>query len=205
MKEQYTSTDEYIADLQAEIESGAKCANHYYNLGVALLSKRDFMAAEEAFLNTVRLSPNHAEAFVALGGICLQRGDLDGCLRYNEEAGQCRNKFPVAKSNIGFVHLQRGEVKKALDALHKAVEWDPEYIQARATLGVALFMDGKYDECIEQSQKVLDKEPGFGPAWNNMALAVFEKGDADKAREYVRKAIACGYEVDAGFLEELGM
>ena len=78
MKERYDDLDEYIADLKKEIEANAQCATHYYNLGLALLSKRDFVAAEEALLNAVRNSPHLAEAYVQLGGICLERGDLEG-------------------------------------------------------------------------------------------------------------------------------
>ena len=74
MKERYDDLDEYIADLKKEIEANAQCATHYYNLGLALLSKRDFVAAEEALLNAVRNSPHLAEAYVQLGGICLVAG-----------------------------------------------------------------------------------------------------------------------------------
>ena len=45
--------------------------------GPGLLSKRDFVGAEEALLNAVRNSPHLAEAYVQLGGICLERGDLE--------------------------------------------------------------------------------------------------------------------------------
>ena len=130
MKEQYTNLDEYIADLRAEIAQNDNCANHHYNLGMALLSKRDFVGAEACFLNAIRNSPHLAEAYVQLGGICLQRGDLEGCMRYNEEAANCRAKFPVPWANIGFVHLQKGEPKKAVEALKKALKWDPDFIQA---------------------------------------------------------------------------
>ena len=90
MKARYDDLDEYIADLKAEIAQNEQCATHYYNLGLALLTKRDFVAAEEALLNAVRNSPHLAEAYVQLGGICLERGDLDGCLRY---------KLPTAAPN----------------------------------------------------------------------------------------------------------
>ena len=109
MKAQYDDLDEYIADLRETISKTPDCANHLYNLGLALLSKRDFFGAEQAFLDSVRKSPRLAEAFVQLGGICLQRGDLEGCLNYNKEAANCRPRFAIAHGNMGFVHLQRGE------------------------------------------------------------------------------------------------
>lgn len=68
MKDRYDDIDEYIGDLQAEIRTNDQCATHYYNLGVALLAKGDFVEAEEAFLSAVRNSPRLAEAYVQLGG-----------------------------------------------------------------------------------------------------------------------------------------
>ncbi len=203
MKERYESLDEYIADLQAEIAQSENCANHYYQLGMAMLAKVDYMEAEDAFLNAVRLSPRLAEGFVQLGGLCLHKGDYDGCLRYNEEASNIRAKYPVPQANIGFCHLQMGNVKKAKTALNKAITWDPNFLQARTTLASAHFMEEDYDACIEESNKVIEREPAFGPAWNNLALAFFEKGEFAKADDAVKNAQKAGYEVAAPFVEEL--
>jgi tetratricopeptide (TPR) repeat protein len=203
MKARYDDLDEYIADLKAEIAQNEQCATHYYNLGLALLTKRDFVAAEEAFLNAVRNSPHLAEAYVQLGGICLERGDLDGCLRYNEEAANCRAKFPVPWSNIAFVHLQRGEPDKAITALNKALKWDPNFVQAKNALATAHYMKGDYAECEKTCKDVIKLEPGFAPAWNNLALAQFELEQFAEASESAKKAQALGFEVSEGFLEEI--
>lgn len=203
MKERYDDLDAYIADLKTEIAANEQCATHHYNLGLALLTKRDFVGAEECFLNAVRHSPRLAEAYVQLGGICLERGDLDGCLRYNEEAANCRAKFPIPWSNIGFVHLQRGEPDKALSALRKAIKWEPNFVQAINAMATAHFMKGEYDEAIAACNDVIKKQPGFGPAWNNLALALFEKGEYARAVEAADKAQECGFEVRREFLEEL--
>ena len=80
MKDRYENLDEYIADLRAALSQNDGCANHHYNLGVALLSKGDFVAAEESFLAAVRNSSHLAEAYVQLGGICLVAG-LGGATR----------------------------------------------------------------------------------------------------------------------------
>lgn len=203
MKPRYDDIDEYIADLKAEIAQNDQCANHYYNLGLALLSKRDFVAAEEAFLNAVRNAPHLAEAYVQLGGICLERGDLDGCLRYNEEAANCRAKFPVPWSNIAFVHLQRGEPDKAITALQKALKWDPKFVQAKNALATAYYMKGNFADSEKVCREIIASEPGFAPAWNNLALALFDQGDYAGAAEAAHKAQDLGFEISEGFLEEL--
>jgi tetratricopeptide (TPR) repeat protein len=53
MKARYDNLDEYIADLKAEIAGSPDCANHHYNLGIAYLSKRDFIEAEKSFLEAM--------------------------------------------------------------------------------------------------------------------------------------------------------
>ena len=203
MKQNYDDIDEYIADLKAEIAANEKCANHYYNLGLALLSKRDFVAAEEAFLAALRNSPHLAEAYVQLGGICLERGDLEGCLRYNEEAAGARAKFAIPQSNIAFVHLQRGEPDKAIEALKKALKWDPDFIQAKNALATGYFMKRELETAERLCREIIAQEPAFAPAWNNLALVLFEEGRVDEAQEATDKARALGFDVPEGFLEEL--
>lgn len=203
MKDRYDSLDEYIKDLQQEISESDNCANHYYQLGMAMLAKHDYMEAEDAFLNAVRLSPRLAEGFVQLGGLCLQRGDYEGCLRYNTEASNIRAKYAVPQANIGFCHLQMGNIKKAKTALMKALSWDPEFLQARTTLASAYFMESNYDACIEESNNVIRTQPAFGPAWNNIALAYFEKGDFQKADDAINQAAKCGYEVHPDFVKQV--
>lgn len=203
MKERYDDIDEYIRDLQREIMRNDNCASHYYNLGMAFLSKRDFAAAEEAFLNSIRNSSHLAEAYVQLGGICLQRGDLDGCLRYNEEAANCRPKFAIPQGNIAFVHIQRGEPDKAIEALQKALQWDPDFVQAKNALATAYFMKGDLEESEKASRELLKNHPDFAPAWNNLALALFEQGKQKDAIQAADHAAELGFEVPEGFLEEL--
>ena len=203
MKARYDDIDEYIADLKAEIASNDQCATHHYNLGLAFLSKRDFVAAEEALLEAVRNSPHLAEAYVQLEGICLERGDLEGCLRYNEEAANCRARFAIPWSNIGFVHIQRGEPDKAITALNKALKWDPKFVQAKNSLATAHFMKGDLETCAKLCRELLEKEPGFAPAWNNLALALFEQKDYAAAIDAADKAAELGFDVPEGFLEEL--
>ena len=203
MKAKYDDIDEYIADLQAELAKNENCAAHLYNLGMALLSKRDFAAAEDAFLRAVRNSPSLAEAYVQLGGICLVRDDLDGCLRYNQEAASCRPRFAIPWGNIGFVHMQRGDPEQAIPALRKALKWDPKFIQARTTMATAMYMQGDYDAAIECGNEVVRQEANFGPAWNNLALAHFEKGEFARAVECADKAQECGFDVREEFLAEL--
>ncbi|MCM0755258.1 tetratricopeptide repeat protein [Desulfovibrio aminophilus] len=202
-EQKFANVDEYIADLKAKLQKNSECGNTWYNLGVALLSKRDFLEAERAFREAVGNSPKLAEAYVQLGGIAMHRGDLESCLSYNVQATQVRPFFAVPWGNIGFCHLQQGDSEKAVKALEKAIKYDPNFVQALATKGSAHFQRGELDDAVRDLSKAVSLQPMFGPAWNNLALVHAEKGDWPQADECVKKAQESGYDVPAEFLQEI--
>ena len=83
---QANNAEEFIAQQRAAIASNPECGNSHYNLGVALMGKKEYNEAEKEFMTAIECSPSLAEAYVQLGGICLQRGDMDGCLEWNRRA-----------------------------------------------------------------------------------------------------------------------
>ncbi|KAF1076611.1 tetratricopeptide repeat protein [Halodesulfovibrio sp. MK-HDV] len=200
---EFASIEEYVVFLRKEIDENPECANHHYNLGVALLSARDWSGAEAAFLECVRNSSRFAEAYIQLGGICMQRNDLEGCMQYNKEAAQCRAKFPVPWANMAFVHIQQGDAEEAIKCATKALKWDADFVQAQVTIASAHYMLGELDESEKISKKTIASYPAFAPAYNNLALVALEREDFAVAIENVDKAVELGFEVDPNFLAEL--
>jgi tetratricopeptide (TPR) repeat protein len=197
------NAEEYINQQRAALAMNPECGTTRYNLAVALMGQKKYDEAEREFKEAVSNSPSLAEAYVQLGGICLQRGDIDGCLAYNEYAVKARAGFSVGYGNIGFVHLQKGDPDNAIVALNKAVSHNNKFIQAYASLASAYFMKGEFDKSIEAAEKAISLEPNFAVAYHNLSLALYEKGEHQKAIENSDKAMALGYEVPSNFLKEL--
>ncbi|MFP4668716.1 MAG: tetratricopeptide repeat protein [Desulfobacterales bacterium] len=197
------TVDEYIQEQRFAIMSNPECSNSHYNLATALMGLRRFNEAEEEFKEAIRCSPNFAEAYVQLGGICLQRGDIDGCLAYNQQSVKVRAAFAEGYGNIGFVQLQKGNVDEAIAALEKAVKFNSRFIQAYATLANAYLFAGQVDKSIETGLKVLEIDENFAVAHNNLAIAYLEKGDFDKAAYYCSRARELGYEVAPEIVREI--
>lgn len=197
------NAEEYIASQLTGIAANPDCGTSHYNLAVALMGQEKYNEAEEELHAAIDCSPSLAEAYVQLGGICLQRGDMDGCLEYNKQATKARAGFFEGFGNIGFVHLQRGEAEEAITALEKAISFNSKFIQAHSTLASAYLMSGLIDESIKANLKVIELDPDFAIAYNNLAIAYLEKGEHDKAIENCDKAIKFGYEVAPEILKEI--
>ncbi len=207
------NADEHIADLKQKLAANTECGVTHYNLAVALLGKEEFDEAEKELHVAIDCSPNLAEAYVLLGGLCLQRNDLEGCLRYNQGAVKARAGFAEGYGNIGFCLLQQctGEDEKkdeelldsAIKNLQKAIVHNSQFVQAYATLGNAYYMKGLIDEGIEANLKALEVQPGFPIAHNNLAVGYLQKGEYEKAAEHCQKAEDLGYEVPEQLKQEL--
>ncbi len=202
MKEPKT-TREYIADQVATLAKSPECGTTHYNLAVGLIKQQKWDEAVEELMAAVNECPTLGEAYVALGGIYLHKGDLGACIRFNQEAIKVRPKFAQPYGNLGFAYVQRGDPEAAIDFLEKAISINPEFIQARTTLASAYFMQGRLDESIAAANKALDLEPTFAVAHNNLALAYFEKGAHKEAIVHCDKALAYGFDVEPKFLKQL--
>jgi tetratricopeptide (TPR) repeat protein len=207
------NVDEHIASLRKALSGNVECGTTHYNLAVALMGKHEYAEAENELHEAIDCSPSLAEAYVLLGGICLQRGDLEGCYRYNQRATKARAGFAEGYGNMAFVLLQlvdgkdekedEEKVEKAIKHLRKAIIHNKHFIQAYTTLGTAYFMKGLVEEGIKANLEALGVEPKFPVAHNNLAVAYLELKDYENAIKHCDEAVSLGYEVAPELLEEL--
>lgn len=208
-----SEADVHIAQLQEALTNNSECGTTHYNLAVALMGKQEYAAAEKELHEAVDCSPSLAEAYVLLGGICLQRGDLEGCYRYNQRGVKARAGFAEGYGNMAYVLLQlvdgkdpkedEEKVDKAIKHLKKAIIHNKHFVQAYTTLGTAYFMKGLVEEGIKANLEAVTVQPEFPVAHNNLAVAYLEKEEYEKAIEHCDIAVKLGFEVAQELLDEL--
>ena len=197
------TSEEYIAQQRSFIAQNEECGTSHYNLAVALMGQQKYDEAENELHEALDCSANMAEAYVLLGGIALQRDDLEGCLKYNKMAVKARPGFSEGYGNIGFVELQRGNIDEAIKNLEKATTFNFRYIQAFSNLANAYLMKGLIEDSIESSKKAIKLNADFAPAHNNLAIAYLEKGAYVQAAEHADKAVKLGYDMAPEILNEI--
>ena len=206
-------SDEHIVELKNQLIKNDECGTTHYNLAVALLGKKEYVEAENELHDAIDNSPTLAEAYVLLGGICLQRKDLEGCYRYNQLATKARAGFAEGYGNMAFVLLQLVDGKnpkedeekmdKAIKNLKMAIIHNKNFVQAYTTLGTAYFMKGLVPEAIKANLQALSVQPEFPVAHNNLSAAYLETGEFDKAIAHCDKAEELGFQVARDLKNEL--
>jgi len=205
--------DEHIAQLRTGLARNSECGTTHYNLAVALMGKQEYVEAEKELHEAVDCSPSLAEAYVLLGGICLQRKDLEGCYRFNQRATKARAGFAEGYGNMAFVLLQlvdgkdpkedEEKVDKAIKHLKKAIIHNKHFVQAYTTLGTAYFMKGLVSEGIKANLEAIKVQPEFPIAHNNLAVAYLEAGEFEKAINHCDEAERLGFQVAQELKDEL--
>ena len=212
-KNRSKNADEHIVQLKNALLKNEECGTTHYNLAVAFMGKQDYVEAEKELYDAIDCSPTLAEAYVLLGGICLQRKDLEGCYRFNQRATKARAGFAEGYGNMAFVLLQlidgkdskedEEKMDKAIKNLKKAIIHNKNFVQAYATLGTAYFMKGLIPEGIKANLEAIQIQPEFPVAHNNLAVAYLENKEFEKAVEHCDKAEKFGFEVAQELKDEL--
>ena len=107
----------------------------------------DPRAARAAYQRALDLDPELSDAYVNLGRLMHQLGDLEGAARMYRQAIE-RSDDAIAHYNLALVLEDRKNPAEALDHYHHAVRLDPTFADAHFNLGRLLENAGRPEEAL---------------------------------------------------------
>lgn len=126
-----------------KLEEGAKLDRRNWSawnrLGLAYMAAGAYDKADKAFLKSIDLVPEEAEALTNYGSFLIRAGRPAESLPVLERAVQdlTYRKPAIPLSNIGFAYLEMGQPEAALPPLNNAIRRAPNMCQARFLRGLA--------------------------------------------------------------------
>jgi len=165
------------------------CAGLLLILGMASWQQAWVYESQETlWTDTVAKNPNCWVGQNNLGGILLQKGQVDKALAHYQKALEINPNYLDAQSNLGLALFQNGQVDEAVAQYQKILEIDPNSSATHYNFGNGLFQNGQLDEAIAQFQKALEINPYFVNAYSNLGQALLQKGQVDEAVAQYQKA-----------------
>jgi tetratricopeptide (TPR) repeat protein len=144
--------------------------------------------AIEVYRQMLRIQPDDADAYFAIGSIVLD-SDPGAALPYLEEACRLAPSRVFFLTSLGIAYLKDGRMAEAEAALRRAIDLSPDDPGIRNNLGIVLVQTGRFEDAIREQNALLERHPRFTPARNNFAIALAESGDLVRAEREVRQAI----------------
>jgi serine/threonine-protein kinase len=111
-----------LEDLSRAIEKEKEDGSLYCLLGMAYLTKKDYVQAEEAYTKSVTLTPGFARAWAERAQCRLQSGNLEGALADSTRAIEVDGSYSWAHAMLAIVRRAQGDRDAAIRELKIAIQ-----------------------------------------------------------------------------------
>ncbi|MGC8965702.1 MAG: tetratricopeptide repeat protein [Caldimicrobium sp.] len=195
---------EALKELELAKETD-KCDAETFNLlGLVYMARKEFVKAEEAFNEALKLDPNFSEAYTNLGSLRMMQGKYREALSYFERALSnplYLNSY-ITLTNIGWAYYQLGDKEKALMYLQKALNERARFSKALIYMALIYLNEGDLSSSEFYLKRVLKADRSNLEARYYLGEVFFRQGRLDLAKEIWESILSISPESEWGTLAE---
>lgn len=162
----------------------------YASLGLLRQLQQNFLAAEEAFHEAIKLRPSYARVFMLLGRLKFGQGYPEEGYEWLQKALALDPYSIPVNSDIARYHDLTGDFETALTRYHRIIEFDPDHAFTYVYIAAIHYLVyGQVDESLIWYQKAAEHDELSPSLASGQAIAYLEIGDASSARVFVERAL----------------
>lgn len=150
---------EATALLQQTVRAYPASENAWLLLGLALLGRDEFPAAERALRRALQLAPGLAEGHYYLGLALFEQDDLGAAAACFRAATTMKPDYAEAHYHLGLCLLKRGDRKGAIEAARTVLRSQPNFARAHVLLADLLARDRQYAEALGHLRQARQLDP----------------------------------------------
>ena len=158
-------------------------ANFHYQRGMIYLPLNKPQEAAQDFTETIKLSPDHFAALLALPDAYALAGNNEMALASFNQVIQKQPNSPVVYNNRAMFYQQQGKLQEAINDFSRAIQIEPKYHHAITNRGFAYLEGGKPDTAEADLTQSLSIEP-------NQPFVLGMRGEARLLQGKIAEAIA---------------
>ncbi len=178
---------------ESEIEDYKKTAEYWFYLGYYMEEAGLHREAIEAFKQAIRIKPDDAEAFFALGFIYAfsdaDLSNLENAVDAYKKAIKFKPDYVNAYMYLSKAYSRLGMYKEALEAIKIAVRLKPDNPEIYFGLGSIYFPSGMYKEAREAFKQSIRIKPDYAEVHDSLGLTYIYLGMYEEAMEAFKQAL----------------
>lgn len=171
-----------------------------YERGMEAFSKTDYVEAEKAFMELLRINPNFADIQNKMGIIFNQTNRLQLAVKAFEKALDLNPAYTEASLNLTVTYSDLGKYDKAKEVSERAARFtsnapkaiDPfvkgKLADEHLRVGNLYYGIGLLDEAVDEYRKALRLSPSFADIITQLGIALRDKGKFDEAIQEFNRA-----------------
>jgi tetratricopeptide (TPR) repeat protein len=150
-----------IEKFNAALAISPACFDCQFNIGVALMAKKDEKAAEEAWKKALEMKPDYAEALNALSTLYnnQKRFEEAGAMSARAAASGGGGGNADATFNQGIILWNQGKIAEAKVKFEETIKMNATHADAHYQLGMAMLNEGKLAEAVTEFETYVKLAP----------------------------------------------
>jgi Tfp pilus assembly protein PilF len=153
--------DVAIEKFTAALAISPACFDCQFNIGVALMAKKDEKAAEEAWKKALETKPDYAEALNALSTLYNNQKRFDEAAAMSAKAAAAGGSAGSADAtfNQGIILWNQGKIAEAKAKFEETIKMNASHADAHYQLGMAMLNEGKLAEAVTEFETYVKLAP----------------------------------------------
>ncbi|HVY53681.1 MAG TPA: tetratricopeptide repeat protein, partial [Gammaproteobacteria bacterium] len=139
--------------------------------------------AKQQYEAYLKINPNSADAWHALGMIFIEQKDLISGSQFIKKAVDLEPNNPIFQLHLANALKMRGLYQDATDLLRETIKHHQDYSPAYNNLGILHFLQNKIAEAIAYYKIAILKDPHYIDAYYNLGLALTKANQLEEATE----------------------
>jgi Tfp pilus assembly protein PilF len=150
-----------IEKFNAALAISPACFDCQFNIGVALMAKKDEKAAEEAWKKALEMKPDYAEALNALSTLYNNQKRFDEAAAMSAKAATAGGGAGSADAtfNQGIILWNQGKIAEAKVKFEETIKLNATHPEAHYQLGMAMLNEGKLAEAVTEFETYVKLAP----------------------------------------------
>lgn len=161
-----------IASFQWALWIQPDFAPAWFNLGLALVERKEYDAANAAWVRFLELRASDSRIRRELAGVALAQGDLERAASWLE---QHLGRFPSdvdAVCDLGAIYDRQAHLQSAIECYQRAASLAPSRADIQNALAVAHHNFAQHEQALEHYRKAIAIDPDFPEVHSNMLMGL---------------------------------
>lgn len=153
--------DAAIEKFNAALAISPACFDCQFNIGVALMAKKDEKAAEEAWKKALEMKADYSEALTALSTLYNNQKRFEEAAAMSAKAAAAGGGSGNADAvfNQGIILWNQGKIADAKVKFEETLKINANHADANYQLGMALLNEGKLPEAVASFEAYMKLAP----------------------------------------------
>jgi tetratricopeptide (TPR) repeat protein len=157
--------------------------------GRALLFDKKFPEAANRIEQSVRIDPNAAYAYNALGIAYLEQGQFDKAIPAFRDASRRAPRWSYPLHNLALAHIETGDSQAAIRLYQQAIRLTPQYSYLPYNLGLVYQRLNRRKDAEASYRKAISIAPNSAETYNALGTLKASEGKSSEAEKDYRDAL----------------